>query len=350
MRSPVEPRASGSSLAVSRNLRADSSDDRSILEFGIRRLKERFKRSPLSLITGWMIAGCTVSAFSAVPQPRWQVSADEVPLMTVVMGLRDPGAWPTYKWYILAFLAAMALELFLIVALFVEGRRRRDSEQTLKELSRRLINSAEEERKHLARELHDDIGQRLSLLAVSLDMLTNAPPPKGRSILSELEDPLSELKELATDVHNLSHRLHSSKLQHLGLPAALREVCRQMAGQHHIDIDLRADDISSALPEEVSLCLYRVAQEALNNAVKHSRSKRVEVHLDNGRGRVQLQIRDYGIGFDPSTPVDGLGLATMQERLRMVGGSLSIKSIAGRGTELIAEARADRAQAASHAA
>jgi len=188
------------------------------------------------------------------------------------------------------------------------------------------------------------------LLAVSLDMLKNAPPSRSRSILGELEDPLTELKDLATDVHNLSHRLHSSKLQHLGLPAALREVCRQMAGQHHIDIDLHTDDVSSALPEEVSLCFYRVAQEALNNAVKHSHSKRVEVHLDNGRGRVQLQIRDYGIGFDPATPVDGLGLATMQERLRMVGGTLSIKSIAGRGTELIAEARADRSQAASAAA
>ena len=297
-----------------------------------------------------MICGCAVNAYSAGTQQRWDAASDQLPLMTIIMSLRDPSAWPTYKWYIFAFLLAMALEMFLIVALLVEGRRRRDSELALKELSRRLINSAEEERKHLARELHDDIGQRLSLLAVSLDMLTNAPLPRGRSILEELEDPLTELKELATDVHNLSHRLHSSKLQHLGLPAALREVCRQMAGQHHIDIDLHTDDVSSALPEDVSLCFYRVAQEALNNAVKHSHSKRVDVHLDNGNGRVQLQVKDYGIGFDPSTPVDGLGLATMQERLRMVGGTLSIKSVAGRGTELIAEASADGAQAASAAA
>lgn len=294
-----------------------------------------------------MLAGCVVTASTALDQQRWDTRADRVPL--VVMSLRDPSAWPTYKWYILVFLAAMALESFLVVALFMEGRRRRGSEQTLKELSRRLINSAEEERKHLARELHDDIGQRLSLLAVSLDILKNVPPSRNRSVQAELEDSLTELKELATDVHNLSHRLHSSKLQHLGLPAALKEVCRQMAGQHHIDIDLQAEDVSS-LPEDVALCFYRVAQEALNNAVKHSHSQRVEVHLDNGHGRVLLQIKDYGVGFDPATPVDGLGLATMQERLQMVGGTLSIKSIAGGGTELTAEAKAHSSSSASNAA
>src|SRR2546423_12871133 len=98
-------------------------------------------------------------------------------------------------------------------------------------LTGRLINVAEEERKHLARELHDDIGQRLSLLAVSLDVLKQEPG-SPESIQEKLEDALTELRELATDVHNLSHRLHSSKLQHLGLPAALKEICRQLAGQH----------------------------------------------------------------------------------------------------------------------
>src|SRR5262249_9730955 len=147
-----------------------------------------------------------------------------------------------------------------------------------------------------------------------------------------------------------SHRLHSSKLQHLGLPAALKEVCRQMARQHHIDIDVTASDVSSPLPEDVSLCFYRVAQEALNNAVRHSHSPRVELHLENGHGRVRLAVKDFGVGFDPSARVDGLGLATMQERLRLVGGMLSIKSIAGGGTELIAEAKAESARGASSAA
>ncbi|HWY71380.1 MAG TPA: sensor histidine kinase [Terriglobales bacterium] len=207
-------------------------------------------------------------------------------------------------------------------------------------LSGRLIALAEEERKHLARELHDDIGQRLSLLAVELDLLTVEQDCAG-SVRDKLNQALAEIKELATDVHNLSHRLHSSKLQHLGLPIALKEVCRQMAGQHRIAIDLQADNITPILPEDVSLCLYRVAQEALSNAVKHSQSKRVEVRLKASNGRVLLQIKDFGIGFDPAMQIGGLGLATMQERLRMIGGTLSIQSIPGIGTELIAEARTE---------
>ena len=248
------------------------------------------------------------------------------------------------NWYIAAFLAAISVEAFLIAMLFIEVRRRKASEQALKELSGRLINASEEERKHLARELHDDMGQRLSLLAVNLDILRNSPASEDSSVREKLDDPLEELKELTTDVHNLSHWLHSSKLQHLGLPAELKEVCRQMGRQHHLEIELKASEVLSSLPEDVSLCFYRVAQEALNNAVKHSHSKRIELHLDNGHGRVRLQVKDFGVGFDPRARVDGLGLATMQERLRMLGGTLSIRSMAGSGTELIAEAKTQSAR------
>src|SRR5215469_5870484 len=204
-------------------------------------------------------------------------------------------------------------------------------------LSARLIKVAEEERKRLARELHDDIGQRLSLLAVSLDIVKNETRTND-PIREKLEGSLRELQELAEDVHNLSHRLHCSKLQHLGLPAALKEVCRQIGGQHRLEIDLRTTEPCPTLSDDVSLCFYRVAQEALNNAVKHSRSERVKVRLDSSQDRVRLQIRDFGVGFDPAIQADGLGLATMHERLRMVGGTLSIKSSAGKGTELRAEA------------
>ena len=215
-------------------------------------------------------------------------------------------------------------------------------------VSGRLISLAEEERRHLARELHDDIGQRLSLLAVELDTLKNDFHSEDE-LRERLAVALTGLQELAADVHNLSHRLHSAKLQHLGLSTALKEVCRQMAGQHQIEIDLHADNASS-LPEDVSLCFYRVAQEALNNAVKHSHSRRVEVHLDNRHEQLFLQIKDFGIGFDPAVPVEGLGLATMRERLRMLGGTLSIRSIAGRGTELIAKAKTEQSRSVTSAA
>lgn len=216
-------------------------------------------------------------------------------------------------------------------------------------LTGRLITLAEEERKHLARELHDDIGQRLSLLAVELDLLTIEQECAG-PVRDKLNQALTEIKELATDIHNLSHRLHSSKLQHLGLPIALKEVCRQMGSQHRISIDLQAGSVPPTLPEDVSLCLYRVAQEALSNAVKHSQSKRIEVGLNSSNGRVMLEIKDFGTGFDPAVQSGGLGLATMHERLRMIGGTLSIHSIPGMGTEVIAEARMESSRGANTAA
>lgn len=216
-------------------------------------------------------------------------------------------------------------------------------------ISGRLINLAEEERRHLARELHDDIGQRLSCLAVELDTLRKQLQSQ-KGLRTKFEGVVAQVQELAADVHNFSHRLHSVKLQHLGLPTALREVCHQIAKQHKIEICLHADDACSSLSEDVSLCFYRVAQEALNNAVKHSHSKRVEVHLIYGREQVLLQVKDFGVGFDPAMRVHGLGLATMQERLRMFKGTLLIRSVSGRGTELLAEAKNERSLRALKAA
>lgn len=223
-------------------------------------------------------------------------------------------------------------------------------------VSGKLINLAEEERRHLARELHDDLGQRLSWLAVELDTLRKQLQSQKSlrnsqgALRKRCEGVLTQVQELAADVHNLAHRLHSVKLQHLGLPAALSEVCRQIARQHQLRIDLHANNGCSSLSQELALCLYRVAQEALNNAVKHSHSKRVEVHLYCERGRVFLQVRDFGIGFNPVRRAPGLGLATMQERLHLLGGTLSIKSISGGGTELIAEAKTEQSLGEAKAA
>jgi signal transduction histidine kinase len=208
-------------------------------------------------------------------------------------------------------------------------------------LSGRLIHAAEEERQRLARELHDDIAQRLALLLVGLDILRQESSTNGSSIDQRLQEEMEQVQELASDIHNLSHRLHSSKLQHLGLKAALKDVCGQVSRQHHIDVQLQANDLAFPLSEDLSLCFYRVAQEALNNVVKHSHSDRIEVGLGSRRGRVWMRIKDFGVGFDPAAHADGIGLAAMQERLRMVGGSLHIKSTPGSGTELMAEVKAE---------
>jgi len=218
----------------------------------------------------------------------------------------------------------------------LEDLQRAHSE--LQELAPRLISAQEDERRRISRELHDDIGQRLALLRIRLDVMQNQTPIERRFENPELSDLLAELDELTEDVHNMSHRLHSTKLDHLGLSAALKEICRQLAAQHHMAIELNAEEAPQPVPEEVSLCFYRVAQEALTNAVKHSRSTRIDVSMMREGSVLKMRIKDYGIGFDTAVRRSGLGLVTMQERLKMIGGALRIDSVAGGGTELEAEA------------
>ena len=280
---------------------------------------------------------------------RWGLDEKRLPAGTVVR-FREASVWRIYRRYILSFLAALTLESLLIVTLLVEGRKRRTSEKMLKELSGRLIHTAEEERQRLARELHDDFGQRLTLLAVSLEMLGEEVPVDGTSLQETLQELGDDVKELSGDIHNLSHRLHSSKLQLLGLKAALKEVCRQVSRQHNIEIQLEASELPLKLPDDLSLCFYRVAQEALNNAVKHSHSRRIEVNLGDSGGHVWMRIKDFGVGFDPSARGNGIGLAAMRERLRLVSGSLHVRSSPGVGTELTAEANVMTRATSLHAA
>jgi signal transduction histidine kinase len=247
-----------------------------------------------------------------------------------------PSAFRRYEVYSIVFVAALvALQAGLCILWFLEKSRRKRSRRENVILNARLISAAEEERKNIARELHDDFAQRLSLLMVGIDELREDVLPRGSFRIREI---LDGLDKLATDIHQMSHRLHSSRLRHLGLSAALRDVCRSISNQHHIPIDFAVDQDYRELPEHIALCFYRVAQEALNNAVKHSGSDCIEVRL-NGHGQdLAMTIVDYGVGFDPHVATEGMGLSSMRERLRMIGGSLQIQSRPGGGTKLQAEA------------
>lgn len=185
---------------------------------------------------------------------------------------------------------------------------------------------------------------------LNLDLLERNIPIERTAEHAELRSLLGDLDEIATDVHNLSHQLHSSKLEHLGLSAALKEVCRQLAAQHHIEISLATEHLPETLPKPVSLCFYRVAQEALTNAVKHSRTSRVNVSVTRDGRILRMRIRDFGIGFDPKTRGNGLGLVAMQERLRVIGGVLRFNPVSGDGTEVEAEANIDKAHQATKVA
>ena len=145
--------------------------------------------------------------------------------------------------------------------------------------------------------------------------------------------------EVAGDVQALSHQLHSSKLDYLGIAAALRSFCREYSQQQNVDVDFKDENVPNPLPRDVSLCLFRVAQEALSNAVKYSGATQVGVHLRGLDGQIRLEVTDAGVGFDVEEAKQrtGLGLVSMQERVHLVNGTFSIESRPNQGTRIVAE-------------
>ena len=211
-------------------------------------------------------------------------------------------------------------------------------DQELVTLTGRLIEAQEEERRRISRELHDDIGQQAAAIAADLCALRETMARGGSEPAEALAEMVSKLAtELASSIHKLSHDLHSSRLQYLGLASALKDLCDKLAAQHHLTIDLRVDCQVDRLPESVELCLYRIAQEALSNVVKHSGGTTAFVKVAMCGKTINLCVADDGIGFDTGAMRGGIGLTSMRERLRLVGGELFIKSSAETGTELVAE-------------
>jgi PAS domain S-box-containing protein len=212
---------------------------------------------------------------------------------------------------------------------------RKLTEEALLAMSGRLIHAQEEERARIARELHDDLSQRMALLQIGLEQLKQGMP----GLLSQAQQQLDNIAEIATgvssDINDLSHQLHPSKLDTLGLVGSLRSLCREFSG-HKLEVQFLHSDIPQQIPKDVSLCLFRIAQEALRNVVKHSGADEAEVELSGNAGEIDLCISDSGQGFDAHSVKDvaGLGLISMRERLRLVGGHLSIESESSRGTRI----------------
>jgi len=211
------------------------------------------------------------------------------------------------------------------------------AKEALRYLSGRVIKAQEEERRHVARELHDDIGQRLALLAVDIQLLTNADQPSKAEVSEQLENLRSQVEALSSEVHNLSHQLHPSNLEQLGLVTALKSFFREMERKGKVSIEFSCTNVPVILSFEISLCLYRIVQEALRNVVKHSRVTQANVELTGEPQMVCLRICDSGVGFDPEMTQgkEGcLGIVSMQERIRLVGGEITIHSQPSQGTRI----------------
>jgi signal transduction histidine kinase len=274
---------------------------------------------------------------------RWGIDLGRVPPGTVVM-FQEPSVWDRYKVYIVAAAAVLVAQTTLIAGLLVQRTRRRQAEERMRgsqaelrasyerirALGSRLLSAQDSERARIARELHDDISQQLALLAIDLELLSGA---EGDT--EELAGgALTRAHGIARSVHDLSHRLHPAKLRLIGLVAALQALPRELS-RSGVAIAFSQENVPATLAPDLTLCLFRIVQEALQNALKHSRAHEVSVHLAGGPDGLSLTIVDDGVGFDVEAAwAKGLGLVSMGERLEAIGGKLQIRSRPGDGTRV----------------
>ncbi|BCA56159.1 membrane protein of unknown function [Nitrospira sp. KM1] len=208
------------------------------------------------------------------------------------------------------------------------------TEQQLKSFTSQLISAQEEERRRISRDLHDDINQRLALLAIEIGNLDNQIPLPAAEVQKAFQSLAQRIAVISDDVRRIAYQFHPSILDDLGLSAALRQLTDQFSSRTGIKTIVVQEDLPSSFPLHIASCLYRIAQESLANIAKHARASRVEVELTCDSREVTLFIRDSGVGFDMEQVEAGLGLVNMRERVRSVHGRLDIHSIPKRGTHV----------------
>ena len=273
------------------------------------------------------------------PQYDWrQLEAWHIPIRRLPPGseilFQPPGLWASYRGWIILIIALNAAMAFLILQLSIQRRRARRHAKTNADLSGRLITAYEDERRLIAREMHDDVCQSLARLAIDASLVSSAAGgSSSEERLGKLQDGLARISSY---VHELSYRLHPSMVEELGLANALRAECKLR--QDHTDISIVVDiqEVGRDVAPAVRLNLYRIGQEALQNAIRHSGASRIDFSLQNGERDIVLTVSDNGQGFDASDARTkfSLGLASMHERATLAGGALSIHSRRDQGTRV----------------
>jgi signal transduction histidine kinase len=277
----------------------------------------------------------TVPMFDWRALKRWGISESRLPPHSVVR-FHPESLWEEYKWTILGALFIFTLQAALISGLLMQRRRQHRADREIKNLAGRLITAQEAERSRIARDLHDDINQQLASLSIALSSVKRRlQQGETAGIQEEIARLQARIIEVTNVTRQLSHDLHPGVLQHAGLVAALRGHCAEFGSQHGIEVTFSAAGIDG-VPEETALCLYRVTQEALRNIAAHAGAREARVALSPSAEGLELVINDDGQGFDlaEARRRGGVGLISLDERVRLIGGSLRIETQPRRGTEL----------------
>ena len=287
--------------------------------------------APPELVT----VGMEAPVYDARELRRWGIDESRLPPGSEIR-FREPSPWVRYRAQIVAASLVMAAQAALIAALLVQRSRRQRAEQEARALGGRLITAYEDEGKRLARELHDDITQRLAGVSIEAATLGRLGDPAARQAAEQAIG--SELATLSRDVHAMAYRLHPSVIDDLGLGEALRIECQRAARRSQVAVDFDGDESAGRARGDRALCLFRVAQEALRNAVRHAGPQRIQVELRAADGGLAVSVRDDGSGFDTEAARGhaSLGLASMRERVALLGGRLDIHSRPGQGTRVTA--------------
>jgi signal transduction histidine kinase len=283
----------------------------------------------------WKVIGLSEPVYDWRELQAWDIGAERLPAGSVVR-FRPPTLWEQYAGWIMLVAFAVVLQSLLLGALLLQYRRRRQAERSSINLSRRLITAHEDERRLLARELHDDLSQRLARVAIDASFVASNPGSDAAGdVLANLHP---ELVRISRDAHDLSYRLHPSLVEDLGVGAALRAECERLSRRTDAMIRENICEVPRAVAGDAALCVYRIAQEALTNAIRHAGADTIEISLDSDSHALRLQVRDNGVGFDLADGLAGssLGLSSMKERAQLAGGSLTIQTQRGNGTTVSA--------------
>ena len=283
-----------------------------------------------------MLFGRNSAEVDAVAASLRQVMRKEVGEICLEFARPTPSKYQWCEMRLLRLDPPNSRDKFKVLVLHREITAQKQAEERLQELRGRLIGAQEQERQRIARELHDELNQQMAMLSIELEQLGQHLPESAVDLRRRTRELWAHAHEIVSDVQRFSYRLHPSNLDTLGLVAAVKSLCREVSERQVLDVEFFHRGMPGAIHKDVELCLFRIVQEALSNAIKHSGAQWAKVELIGSPEGIHLSITDSGVGFslEDVREKSGLGLVSMQERLQLIGGELSIESQPGHGTRI----------------